>query len=425
MTCSVFPLVATVKEVASRLSGMQRLVNQGNGIATGAPGHTRAALHQLPAGAIGIQFELANILTDSSVTYNAVYALSAGVNDWFTPLNASGVPDNTLWKKVTAVASTSMTVAAAVSANRPERLLTDIMPFTCIPPARIDGGSGICLFFRICSTVGGVTHHGFDGTIGNWNGYHNGQHPEQFSQTFGGGWWNSANNCIEGNYEVPYRSDNLAPTTVPHAVLPVMGMPTLTIMSVGDSILSGVGSRGPVDAGINGAGLQLAKLLNRRGRPVFHVNDATSGMNSADFVANATNSLAVMVPDVILLQTWSANDPEAATTHGVWTAWQRAMAFAAMASALGSRVVLVTSPPFCGIGSSRDSRLWAVPRSYANSLIAGAGMPFVDTDAVLGAGLNPAGFRPGCSDDLVHPNDLASSLLASAGAVALSAYGIR
>jgi hypothetical protein len=36
------------------------------------PNHTRSSLHQLPAGAIGVRCELANLLTNSPVRYNAV-----------------------------------------------------------------------------------------------------------------------------------------------------------------------------------------------------------------------------------------------------------------------------------------------------------------------------------------------------------------
>ena len=393
VTVSAMALKPRLGRGVTRLSGMQRLVSQGNGTIAVGPGYTRGSLHQLPLGTIGVQFVLANMLTEGSTTYNAAYALSAGVNDWITPLNASGVPDNTLWVPVTAGGSANITVARALSTNHPSCTLTDTMPFISILPQRIDGGSGICLFFRLCATVGNITFQTFDGTVGLWNGYGNGQAPGQFSQTFGGGWSNPDNNCVQGNFDVLFQPGNLSAASVPHAVLPVMGNPCLTIMSVGDSILSGVGARGSVDAGINGMGLQLAKAMNLPARPVFHVNDSTSGMNSADFIANATNSLAIMVPDVILLQTFSANDPDAATNQGVWAAWQRTMTFAAKAMAEGSHVVHVTSPPFCGIGSLREASVWEAPRRYANALVTGSGLPYLDCDMVLGTGCDPVSFK--------------------------------
>jgi hypothetical protein len=412
------------RHAGSRLFGMQRLISQG-WTAGCPPGNTRSTLHQLPAGAIGVRFELANKQTDGAVTYNAVYALSGGVNDWFTPLNAAGMPDNTLWVTVTAEGSASMTVPAAAAPNQPARLLTDVMPFTRMPPARIDGGLGICLFFRLCSTAGKLTYHDVDGTVGLWNGYHNGQHPDQFSQTFGGSWSNPANNCIEGNRDVRYQSNNLSPMLVPHAVLPMTATPTLTIMSVGDSILSGGPSPGVMDAGVNGAGLQLANMLDRPTRPALHVNDATSGMTTSDYIANAVNSLAIMVPDVVLLQTYSANDTGAAGKAAVWNAWQRTMVFASLAVAAGSTVILVTSPPFCGIGSYREAAVWEASRLCANEFVKNSGMPYLDSDAIIGAAGHPVGYRPGCSNDFVHPNALASTLLASAAAALLSVRGVR
>ncbi len=414
-----------IQRGTKKLFGMQRLVSQGNGTAAIGPGYTRGSLHQLPPGAIGIQFVLANMLTDEMTIYNAAYALSTGINDWVTPLNAQGIPDNTLWVPVTASGSTDMTVVPAPSANQPSCILTDVMPFMTAPPERLDGGSGICLFFRLCSTAGTITFQTFDGTVGLWNEFNNGQSPGQFSQTFGGGWLNKANNCIISGFDLHYQPGILSTHSVPHAVLPVMGKPSLTIMSVGDSILSGVGARGAVDAGINGMGFQLAKALNRSNRPVFHVNDATSARSSVDFIANAISTLTTMIPDVIFLQTYSANDPDASTHQGVWAAWQRTMTFAAKAMAEGSHVVLVTSPPFCGIGSFREASVWEAPRRYANSLVMESGLPYIDCDKILGTGSVPVGFKSGYSNDLVHPNDLAASQLASAAIAVLIADGIQ
>jgi len=66
---------------------MQRLLNQG-WTAGDAPNKTRSTIHQLPSGTIGVRFELPNLMTDASVNYNAAFALSTGVGDLFTPLNA-------------------------------------------------------------------------------------------------------------------------------------------------------------------------------------------------------------------------------------------------------------------------------------------------------------------------------------------------
>lgn len=418
MACISLPMP---RPTGTRMSGMQRLVSQGN---AAVPDCTLASLHQLPTGSIAVRFELANMLTDRAVAYNAAYALSAGVNDWFTPLNAAGAPDDTLWVPVTVDGSANMIVPAATSAHQPARLLTDRMPFERIPPARIDGGAGICLFFRIHATAGSATYHNFSGTVGTWNGYANGQHPGQFGQTFGGGWLNFANHCVEGGYTVPFDPRKLSALVVPHSVLPATAMPALTIMSVGDSILSGDSTRGRVDFGVNGMGLQLAKALDHPKRPVMHVNEATSGMTSANSIANALNTLDVMVPDIILLQTYSANDPDATTQQGVWTAWQRTMTLAATAVAAGSHVILVTSPPFCGTGSFREAAVWEPARCYANDLTKSAGLDVIDSDLILGTGCDPVGYKPDCCDDWLHPNELGASLLASAALDLLRDRGI-
>ena len=405
---------------------MQRLIGQGLGTRGALAGRTYSTLHQLPSEAIGIQFELANILTDTTISYNAAYALSAGIGDWFSPVNADGEADDTLWVPVTAGGSPDMTVAPAASERRPSRLVTDVMPFLSPPPARTDGGAGICLFFRQCAITNSGTYHYFEGTVPEWNGFFNGQNPGQFSQTFGGAWGNGGNNCIAGNFHVPHQPGALCAFAVPHWVLPLIAGPSLTCMSVGDSILAGTSSRAPLDAGINGVGLQLVKSWARPGRPAFHVNEASSGLVSGDFVANGLNSLASRVPDLVLLQTFSRCDTGVPTQSTVWTAFQHAMQFAATASAMGSKVIVVTAPPCAGLGSPNPSSVWEAPRIYANSLVKTSGLPFLDCDALLGTGGDPVSFRPETTPDLVHLSDPGAGVLAAAAAsLASAAYGIR
>jgi len=402
---------------------MQRLLNQG-WTAGDAPNKTRSTIHQLPSGTIGVRFELPNLMTDASVTYNAAFALSTGVGDLFTPLNASGEPDNKLWIQVTSGGDTAMTVAPAVAKNQPARLVTDLMPFRTVPPARLDGGSGVCLFFRLCAIDGRLTYLDVDGNVVTPSGLKNARDLSQFSQTFGGSWGNPGNNCVPGNFNVAYQANDLSPMVVPLSILPVMAAPVMTVMSVGDSILSGVSALGHKDAGINGVGLQLAKLLDRPHRTVLHVNEARSGMSSTDFIANARNTLAGIVPDVILLQTYSANDARAQDQEMVWQAWQRTMLFAAEATERGSVVVMLTSPPFCGTGSTRAADVWEDARLAANALVIGSNLPFVDSDKVVGIGDGPVGYLPGTSDDFVHPNEAGSGALARDAARILAGLGI-
>lgn len=405
-----------------KLSGAKSLANQGLSTA-GAAGKTFASLHQIPANSMGVQFEFANILTGGPITYNSSYAVSAGINDWFTPLNASGTPDDTLWIPVTSSGSASITVAAAPTANQPSRAVSDVMPFLVPPPARVDGGSGICIFFRQYSASAG-TYRVFDGSVGNWTTFANGANPGQFSETFGGGWADPANYTGAGVGH-GFAGGALFNCAVPHAVIPVLSGPALSIMSVGDSILSGVASLSTVDRGINGVGWQLKGLLDSAARPAFHINEALSGETSGDFLANGTVSLPLYKPDVIILQAYSANDTNAATTAVAWTAFQKAMQFAALAAASGTRVIILTSPPFAGAGSPRPASTWEATRTYANSLVRASGLPYVDCDAAVGTGTGPVSYVGGMSTDLIHPNATGSAALASAcAAVLLSAYGI-
>jgi hypothetical protein len=405
---------------------MQRLIGQGLGTRGADAGRTFSTLHQLPSEAIGVQFELANLAIHVSVTYNAAYALSGGTGNWFSPINATGEADDTLWVPVTAGGSPDMTVAPAASETRPSRLVTDVMPFLTPPPVRTDGGAGICLFFRQCAITNTGTYHYFEGTVPDWIGFLNGQNPGQFSQTFGGTWGNGGNHCIGGNFHVPRQPGALCAFAVPHSVLPTIAGPSLTCMSVGDSILAGTSSRGQVDSGIDGVGLRLVKLWDRPGRPALHVNEARSGLVSSDFVANGSNTLGTLAPDLVLLQTFSRNDTGSPTQETVWTAYQRAMGFAAKAAAMGSKVIILSAPPCAGKGSPNPASVWEGPRIYANSLVKASGLPFLDSDALLGIGTDPVSFRPETTPDLVHLSDFGAGVLAAAAAsLASAAYGIR
>jgi lysophospholipase L1-like esterase len=410
-----------------RTSAVQRLVSQATG---GIPaGRTIGCLHQVPATTIGIQFEFANSAIGSPTVYNAAFAISAGVSDFCNPINAAGTIDNTLWVPITVGGSTTISVPAAAAAlTQIGRTVSDMMPLTSAPLARTDGGSGILVFFRQFGVSGTHTVCSFDGTVPAVNGFANGVNPGQFSQTLGAGWAAIANVAVAGSFgSSNLYTGNAFQCIVPHAIMPAVAGPVLTIMSVGDSILSGVGSKGiPKDSGVDGIGLQLTKLLTTAARPVLHRNGAVSGMASTDYTADATLALAASVPDVMLLQCFSANDIGGPTTSTAWAAFQRCMALANKASALGSRVLIVMSPPFSGYtGNGYLTATWEGPRQYANSLVRASGFPFVDSDAVAGNGAVPPTYLAAASDDHVHPNDFGASLIAAAAAQVLkTSYGI-
>ena len=391
----------------------------------GAP-KTVSCLHQLPSTTIGAVFELINASVVSEVVYHAAFALSASANDWFTPAGPDGGPNNALWVPVTLNGQTSITVPAAVSSVCPARIVSDVMMFPAPPPVRIDGGGGVCLFFRQCAITHTGTARVFDESIPRWHGYRNGQNPAQFSQTFGGGWALPGDYATSGHYAAAADRKGLGPYAVPNTIIPVMSGPALCVMSVGDSILSGAASQENVDMGVAGAGFQLAGMLNRPGRPALHLNEAVVGMTSEASVQNAALTLAHVSPDVMLLQTWSANDDgQVPSREGVWQAFQRTMYLAAMAAGRGARVLLVTSPPFSGADSPRPAAEWEAVRCYANSLALNSGTPCVDADEVLGTGTGPVSYRPGLSPDGVHPGHAASGLLAAAAFRTLYAvYGV-
>lgn len=399
-----------------------------------AANKTVGSLHQIPANSIGVQFELSNYLTGSDTTYQASYAISAGVNDWAIPINASGTPDHTLWVPVTLGGSVDMVVPAAPNRSQVGRVLTDVMRFTTPPLARTDGGQGVLIFFRLCSTTNGITFFGGSGTNGTWNGSHDIQDPMQYSQTYGGGFTWSANIAVAGSLADVSSTRLIAmrhAVAVPHAVLPVLSSPCVTIMSIGDSVLDGQGSRAGKgnamtvrDQCISGVGFILSRLLDSAKCPVFHINEARSGDTSATFLGNGATSLWHHMPDVVLLQTFSANDGNPPTMAQAWTAYQGAMTLAGAAMAGGARVILVTSPPFAGPMSFRPASTWETVRVAANAWTRASGLPCLDCDLLIGTGFtNPGAYLPMNTEDHVHPNLSGSHALAvAARALLASAY---
>lgn len=401
------------KQENIKLNGAQQIVCQGIGLVPSKM--TFSALHQIPNKSFAIQFEVANLNKEDGVVYHSVFAISSSVNDWVTPTNAEGRPDHSLWQKITMNQSDDLIVSASADDKIPARALTDIMPFHNKPLKRIDGGDGICIFYRQYAISGNNTVRNFDSTVGLWSDFPNGQNPSQFSQTYGGGWMGYGNFC-ESNFDLPLGGVICIPASAPHALLPFVSIQTITIMSVGDSILSGVASRGFIDKGVNGVGLQVVKRLNTYKRSVLHVNEARSGMKSVDFIKQAHESLINYRPDIILMEASSPNDQPSVNDIDMWQGFQRSMQFAAIASQHGAKVIIITQPPYAGKRSLRRNVESEQARIFANNLVKMSGVPYVDSDKVLGIGGGPVNYIDGMSDDsdMIHPNEQGAGALAEA-----------
>lgn len=409
-----------------RLAGIQRLVSQGVCTHADWASKTYACIHQLPSCSTAVGFELMNCSTTEAVIYNAAFSVSAGLNDNFTPVNAAGQQDNTMWQRVTLNGNYDIHLPKAGRATQAARTLTDIIPFDLFPPKRVDGGSGVLIFFRIFPVSGPISFGFMDPTVGTWHDSLNGQNPLQYSRNLGGGWANFGN-WTAGEFAQSYYAPNTNNLILPSGIAAAGFRPMITIMSSGDSMLSGVASRPlDLDQGANGVGLHLAKILDQSERPALHRNEATSGQNSDYFLSNCVDAMAVFTPDVLLLQTYTANDPDYETRAGAWRCFAAAMEVARKARDGGVAVILLTSPPFAGVGSLRHSEEWEATRQFANELVLNSGVPHVDSDAVVGAGTRPELYRPGLSHDRVHPNDAGAAALATAAASVLAAeYGIQ
>ena len=385
-----------VRGLSGKVQGAASLVSQGWG--TVPTGYTIGSLHQLPSNTVSLQFELCNRSMTETAIYRAMFALSISAANWVDPASARAGIDGVIWYQVTLDGSHDIVVKPSSSSERPAMVLSDLISVQTAGFGRTDGGEGLCLFYRQMTLSGPNTVSTFDGTVGNWGRFRNGQHPWQFSQTLGGGWLAKANFAEPWLSAVPLGSAVCFPASVPGAVLPVVATKIVTIMSVGDSILSGVSSRGGIDHGIDGVGLKLCKALTRLSLPSTHVNGATSGKSTRGFLALATRRLQEIIPDIILLQTFSANDGVVFSDLAVDEAYRRCIQFANDAEKAGSLVILIGEPPYAGEGSVRKGGSCEAARLRANSSARASGFMFIDCDLIVGSGNDPVNYRAGLSD---------------------------
>lgn len=178
--------------------------------------------------------------------------------------------------------------------------------------------------------------------------------------------------------------------------------PGVQITIGGDSHMMGLGTT----ANMASFALRAAVVLSTQAVPVMLANAGWTGAGSDQFLPLQLDAIAATQPSICLIQTWTAADQR--TPQGMARTLGRALAVAQRCGTLGARAVFVTPFP-------RDAATLTGPVLTAWQALYGevtgmnsAATRVLDLTRVLGdfRGGRPTGaFRPGFSDDSIHPND--------------------
>ncbi|HEY1430339.1 MAG TPA: SGNH/GDSL hydrolase family protein [Stellaceae bacterium] len=333
----------------------------------------------------------------------AALALSAAVGDGHTPVNAVGVADPSLWRRVTfnnggldvdplaQVGGEAYALTLPVNpqgSERPVFAFSDWMPVA--PLARRGRGFGSLLLVRTYSdefvriSSGGSPHK----AIGRLH----------------------AGFCADGNLTIPPW---MAPQTRTVGAFAVHGVQYIspsvgaTVVGIGDSIMTSSCTTGQT----SGFGIRACALVSTPQLPVSYFNEGYPGRNSIGFCSCGIWDIEHLKPQAALIQTWSGNEP--------WTrdmadlSFARAMSVADTARRNHCVPILVTPAPVFGTNPEAEAhRQRNLTRARAAAPHCGY---LLDLDALWGSGVTPNTYRREYDwGDQMHPNDKACAAAARA-----------
>jgi hypothetical protein len=364
-----------------------------------APNLTFSSLYNLESPPSWIRLVYRNDMRDGETIDGAAVAPTAMAGDGFTPFNAQGQPDDSLWKRVTfdsdggdsqphAVkpsASDTIDISgdASFGRNPPPVTYSDWIPITALN--RTDGGKGALLLVRSFSRgqyrsqfvryqkIGGDAvgrvYAGFaspgDGTKTPWS-------------------FSGETSEIPAAYAVQYQS----------------AVPGASVLFVGDSILAP-----PYDFNI---GMRACALASTTQLPVSFINQSWLGARTDQFLFVAERELEWSRPQILVLQLWSGND-KGITDQSTDAVFAQAMSLVSLAMKKGCAPVLVTTPPSPKFPELESYRQKSNARIRA---AAGNGMMMLDLDKLWLSPDAPTQFRVGYTRDQIHGNDTACQLAA-------------
>lgn len=380
-----------------------RLVSHGNSLT--APGSTVATLWNLETPPLRVRLVYFNFTQGRRTIDAACVATSTAPNDGCNPAGPDGTTDHARWQPVTFPGSGGST-------PEPSRVLTldrnpngsPAMPHCAVsdwittePVKRIDGGAGALLMVRTYSRgqLPCVSWHPA-------SGLHAGIKRDLRSYLFDGDRAADPGTIVPGP---------LAPQVAPFAVEYVGAIPGVTVIGIGDSILSSQCTSGR----ISGPGLRACAALSTPELPVSWINEAYAGRRSEHFHQNGIAAILLHRPQIALIQCWSGNDGE--SLADAQTAFDRSLLVADVALRHDCTPVLLTAAP-CLHGKPQVEASRAASNAQVRAMAA-RGFHVLDLDQRWGTGSSPNAYQRQYWADSVHPNDRAAGALAEMDLVPL------
>lgn len=365
------------------------------------PGLTFSSLYNLEAPPDWVRLVYRNDIRDDETIDGAVIAPTATMGDGFTPCNADGKPDQSLWKRVTfsggdadtppreagrrASETTEIPGDASWGRNPGPSTFSDWIPFQ--PLSRNDGGKGALLLVRTFSR--GLFRNQFvryqkiggDGVGRLYAGFASPGDGTQAPWSF-----SAQPSEIPAALALQYRS----------------AVPGASVMFAGDSILAP-----PYSFGI---GLRACALASTPQLPVSFINQAKLGAKTVEYVVAASREMAWSRPQILVLQPWSTNDSDM-TDAKLDAALEMSMKLVSLAARNQCATVLVTQPPQAPFPALEPFRQRS--NAYVRD-ITSKGTTLFDLDRLWSSETTPATFRKGYSQDQIHGNDTACAAAAQA-----------
>jgi hypothetical protein len=321
----------------------------------------------------------------------AAIATTAAVHDGVSPVNRSGTPDDTLWRRVTFNHNGDESTPAPPGTQSIYRLSVPsrqglVMGFSdwvrVDPLPRSDGGHGVFVLVRtyagkVLPTTwipwGEPLNHDIDCAFGSFQSEGDGTAPPwRFTGTHTN--WT-------GSIGLQY----------------VTGTPGATVMGIGDSIMMP-----PYSVPF---GLRASLLVSTPQRPVSYVNASYIGFHSEEYLSRAASNIAALKPQIVLIQTFTGNDP--ITDKSPDAAFKGALRLTDTAMKSGCVPIFVGPPPEPEITPAEEAvRQDGLRRTRA---LAAQGFAVLDIDALWTDSASPTHWRKGYNTDRWHPSDVATA----------------
>ncbi len=179
-----------------------------------------------------------------------------------------------------------------------------------------------------------------------------------------------------------------------------------TLLWGGDSQFAGDTSIGNADA----FPLQSALALSTPQRPLVPANYAWSGSPSLIFMPILERMLDACRPSIVVLQGWTGNDGPTSAAINAYA--ERVLKLVARVRQLGIAPIVVTRFPRLNLAQHSDQLALAEHWRQIQLKLSGAGTSVLDAAAILDDPARPGAYRPGFSNDGVHPNTAGHAALA-------------